>query len=755
MVIRWADFHFLWLLSGVFPLSIGFFSETAEAEDLGTVRREEAAVLPVQIGQSSTRSATVFRLDQKQVAALAGPGGANSEAALGFLPGVSYNAADALNLANVQSASKGLRVRGETVQHGAGDLLDGLPLVAGFSGPGQWLVDQEDIQSLQLFMGAVPPSLPSPGSLAGVVDSRILWPQAQTAWLFSQSVGSKGFSRSFLRWDSGALPGGSTLFLSGSFTRAGQWRGWGAAPEGRSNAAIGWQQPYASGLLRLFYVHADYRSSNYRPLNYRETLDLKRYGRLAYARNPASNPFSPEASLYQGYNHQRFTDNALLLEWRQHLGSYGSLHLSPYAMQESGAYWRGIVQNGQGLVQRADLNAWRWGLRLDWEKHSGVWDWRAGYWHDEKIPPHPLTNSALYQPTANGGLQFLRWSLLSAPGSPERYDSFYLQQSWHWGRLTMDWGGRYVWDTLPGLQAFDPRKLTTDVLDEALAQSALIARQSVRGRTLTAFLPYLGLRFLLREHWLLRASAGSNVASPGFDLWPAYQQNAAAFNRAGLQIQNLWNAQRLIRSNQGDMALRWASDAGYMEALGYYGTFQNKSISVYDALSGLTYPQNVGNGRSYGASLSSQWRFARNWSLTGNGSYTRSVFSQNVQGVGGTLLPVAGLQTPDTPRWSANAFLQYDSPQWRASVQERYLGPRWADSLHREPVPGYFLTDLNLGHTWNGPHQSLDVDLWVYNLLQNQGIGLINTGGITVDSGANFYPLPARTIALTLRWHYR
>ena len=35
-------------------------------------------------------------------------------------------------------------MRGESTQHAAGDLVEGLPLAAGLSGPGQWLVDQED-----------------------------------------------------------------------------------------------------------------------------------------------------------------------------------------------------------------------------------------------------------------------------------------------------------------------------------------------------------------------------------------------------------------------------------------------------------------------------------------------------------------------------------------------------------------------------------------------------------------------------------
>lgn len=754
MGVRLGKLHCLWLLGGFFPLLNIALNENAEAEDLGTVRRETSAGLPIQSGQATTMSATSYSLNQQQMALLAGPGGANSEAALGFLPGVSYNAPDALNLANVQNASKGLRVRGETAQHGAGDLLDGLPLIAGFSGPGQWLVDQEDIQSVQLFQGAVPPSLPSPGSLAGVVDSRILWPLPQNRWLFSQSIGSKYFTRSFLRWDSGSLPGGSRLFVSGSFTRAGQWRGWAATPEGRSNIALGWQQPYDSGLLRLFFVHDDYRSANYRPLNYSEALDLQRYNRLAYSREPVFNPASPDAAFYQGYNHQHFADHALFLEWRQHLGSLGEIRLSPYGMQEDGEYWRGIVQSGKSLVQRADLHAWRWGLRLDWEKQSGDWRWHSGYWHDEKIAPHPLTNSALYQPTTKGGLQFLRWSLLSAPGSPERYDSIYLEQGWHRGRFSLDWGGRYLWDTLPGLQAYDPRKLTSDSLALALDQAALKPGQSVQGRTLGAFLPYVGLRWLVSDHWLLRANAGSNVASPGFDLWPAYQQSLATFQRAGVQIQNLWDAQRLIRSDQGDLSLRWAAASGYVEALGYYGIFRHKSVSVYDPLSGLVYPQNVGDGQSYGASVSAQWRLGGHWLISGNSSYTRSVFTRDLQGVGATTLPVSGLQTPDTPVWSGNALFQYARDQWRATVQEKYLGPRWADSLHRERISAYVLTDVNLGHTWKGRQQSVDVDLWVYNLLQNRGIGLISTGGLTLDSGASFYPLPARTVVLSLRWHY-
>ncbi|MBU2753700.1 TonB-dependent receptor [Acidithiobacillus sp. CV18-2] len=744
-----AGFAALWAVSSA-------LSDSVLAEDLGTVQSSGmAAALAPALGENLPgHSASAFRLQQRQIEALAGPGGANADAALGFLPGVSYNAPDALNLANVQSANKGLRVRGETAQHGAGDLLAGVPFIAGFSGPGQWLVDQEDVRSVTLYAGAVPPFLTAPGTIAGVVDSELLWPQAQSSWLLRQSIGSNWFSRSFLRWDSGLLPGGSSLFVSDSFTRADIWRGSGFAPAGRSNVALAWQQPYASGRLRLFYTHNDYRSDNYRPLTFAQSQDLARFGDLGYNATPASDPRSPEAAWYQGYNRQDFRNDALLLLWQQSLGRLGAVQLEPYGMKETGWYQRGLLQGTQPLVQRTDIDSWRWGLRLQWEKRLGPWRWQAGYWHDEKIAPHPATNSALYLPTVGGGLQFLRWSLLSGPTRAERYDSLFAEQSWQSGALALTLGGRYLWDRLPSLQAYATAGISTDSLNQALAQAQPVTALSVTGRTLGAFLPYLGFRWLLNEHWLLRASAGSNVASPGYDLWPAYQANVAALQKAGLAIQSLWDAQRLQRADQGDLALRWANDSGFVELLGYYGTFRNKSVAVFDPLSQLVYPQNVGDGRSFGASISAEWRMAPHWQIAGNGNYTRSAFSRDFQSLGGQTLVVSGLQTPDTPLWTGNLLLRHEDDAWRASVAGRYLGQRWADSLHTEPVSAYFLADLNAGHRWRWNRQELDLDIWLYNLFDRRAIGFINTGGLTVDSGANFYPLSARTLALTFNWHY-
>ncbi|WP_308389189.1 TonB-dependent receptor [Acidithiobacillus sp. AMEEHan] len=752
--------------AGRLPVQAGFaalcslsllVSEYAQAEDLGTVQSGgTASTLAPALGENPPgHSASAFRLQQQQVETLAGPGGANADAALGFLPGVSYNAPDALNLANVQSANKGLRVRGETAQHGAGDLLAGVPLIAGFSGPGQWLVDQEDLRSVTLYAGAVPPFLTAAGTIAGVVDSDLLWPQAKSSWLLRQSIGSNWFSRSFLRWDSGLLPGGSSLFISGSFTRADAWRGNGYTPAGRGNVALAWQLPCTSGRLRLFYVHDDYRSDNYRPLTFAQSQDLARFGELGYNATPTSDPRSAEAAWYQGYNRQYFRDDALLLLWLQRLGRLGTVQLEPYGMKETGWYQRGLVQGTQPLVQRTDIDTWRWGLRLQWEKSLGPWRWQAGYWHDEKIAPHPATNSVLYAPTTGGGLRFLRWSLLSAPTRAERYDSLFAEQSWQSGALALTIGGRYLWDRLPSLQAYATSGVTADSLDPALAQAQPVAPLSVTGRTLGAFLPYLGFRWLLSEDWLLRANAGSNVASPGYDLWPAYQANVAAFRAAGLSIQSLWDAQRLQRSDQGDLALRWANDSGFVEVLGYYGIFHNKSVAVFDPLSQLLYPQNVGDGASFGASISGGWRFAAHWQIAGNGNYTRSIFRRDFRSLGGRTLAVAGLQTPDTPLWTGNFLLRYEKEDWRASLAGRYLGRRWADSLHQEPVPAYFLADLNAGHRWRWERQELDLDVWLYNLFDRRAIGFVNTGGLTVDTGANFYPLSARTLALTVTWRYR
>ncbi|MCL5051691.1 MAG: hypothetical protein M1346_00385 [Gammaproteobacteria bacterium] len=70
---------------------------SAQAEDLGSVHAHatsntgvDALGMPLANGTSSA-----WQLSAEQVARLAGPGGANPEAALGFLPGVSYNAPDA------------------------------------------------------------------------------------------------------------------------------------------------------------------------------------------------------------------------------------------------------------------------------------------------------------------------------------------------------------------------------------------------------------------------------------------------------------------------------------------------------------------------------------------------------------------------------------------------------------------------------------------------------------------------------------
>ena len=116
-------------------------------------------------------------------------------------------------------------MRGESTQHAAGDLVEGLPLAAGLSGPGQWLVDKEDIRRVNFYAGATPAAVPAPGSIAGMVDSQTRWPGGESQWQLQQSVGSQYFSCSILRWDSPRLPGASSLFLWGGFTRVNLWRG--------------------------------------------------------------------------------------------------------------------------------------------------------------------------------------------------------------------------------------------------------------------------------------------------------------------------------------------------------------------------------------------------------------------------------------------------------------------------------------------------------------------------------------------------
>lgn len=700
---------------------------------------------------------TVYRVGSEGVALFGGTGGSNPYTVVDRLPGVHAQTADAYGLANIPGGSKGLRVRGELGSHGGTGTINGLPLTGINPGPGyQWLFDLENIGAVSLRQGPVAPDRFGFFTTSGALDSELRGPAASRGLHVSQSIGSHDFRRTYARGDTGTLADGSALFLSASHTSADKWRGPGQSPAGRENFAAGWSRPLGENAYgKLFLAWNDAKADNYRPLTYAQAKDLNNWRNFDYS--PDSSATAATAVNYYGYNRQEFTNWTLFGEFGYALDEHTRLTIKPYYLKEKGQYFDGMAN---GKVRNWLIDHDWYGLTAELATRWGGTDLKFGYWGESSDPPGPPTAWKMYNPTASGGLSGASWSILADTTDRRAFHSLYALAERQFGALRAKAGGRYVRETLPGMQFYNPAGIGDVSLDQALAQSGgAVANRSVGSFTVDEFLPFLALDYRLTPQLDLTASLGRNYGAAAIDVWPVFQQNSATFLAKGITADKLWRELKPETANALDLGLHWRFERGYLAPTLYYARHHHKNVA-YDPGIGVAYSQNVGESRATGAQLAAGWSPSHRLDLFASTSYSRNTFVDNLPLLSGATLAVAGQQLPDTPRWQANLGGTWKTPlatgQLSISPLLRYTGERFGDTSGTQKIDGYTTVDLSVGYQQKLADGRLSASLSVQNLFDRKYIGFINASYYQLLSNANafYYPGAPRTVVAKVGYDF-
>src|SRR5690606_35670825 len=109
-------------------------------------------------------------------------------------------------------------------------------------------------------------------------------------------------------------------------------------------------------------------------------------------------------------------------------------------------------------------------------------------------------------------------------------------------------------------------------------------------------------------------------------------------------------------------------------------------------------------------------------------------------------VPVRGRRTPDTPRWQAQASVDYASHQgFFVGADVLYLSERFGTPLNNQPMAAYAVSAVRIGYTHPrpaGPFNELRVQLLVDNLFDRSYLGQVDTPGVYESY---YYPGAART----------
>ncbi|ACB94023.1 TonB-dependent receptor [Beijerinckia indica subsp. indica ATCC 9039] len=723
--------------------------------ELPVVHVQAASNRPVLAGTIPDTPETAYEVSNKAINILSPGGSANAFRAVSILPSVYAPAIDPYGLANIPGSNKGIRIRGEASSHGNSiSTVEGIPLGGVNPGPGfQWLFPTENVDSMQVYQGPIAPDKGSFFTTAGAINTQLRWGEDKPGAEITQGFGSFNFFRTFARVDSGALFNGTThAFASGSWTDAENWRGPGKAANGNTTASFGLSTKITDQFdARLYFSYANMQQNTYRPLNYMQTQNLGLYRFYDYSANPNA------GIAYFNNNRQSFEDWVILSELTYHFNENTQLTVKPYYFSEKGAYYDGMAN---GMVRNWLLDHDSYGLTSEISTRLLETDMKLGYWWTTMQLPGPPNAWKMYMPNAYGGLNFNMWSILAQATTRNEFQSAYAMMDKKIGPLHLQAGARYMWENIPGINAFNTMGVSDTSYNAAIGMAPGInGMRSVSSHVFGAFLPYMAASYDLTPNLQANMSVGANYGAPSFDIFPAYQQNAATFQAKGISADQLWSTLKAETSTNIDVGLRWTYESpdigtALLEPRFYYAKYANKGVS-FDPGIGVAYSQNVADTHAIGGQLMAHWLPRPELDLFASVGYTRNVFDANLPTLPGasaaTIMAAAvkGTQFPDVPNWTMAAGLNWSTRDpWLGDGQLtispiiNYISDRWGDTTRTQHLSGYATVDLNIGYDYQTPIGLFNASLTVTNLFDTSYIGYLNTSYYQQAMGTNAYYYP-------------
>lgn len=689
--ILWLGF-FLTAGSSCLAFADSAANQAAQDEDASALSLEAVEVAGkgghVLFDAKTDEPWTETSLTREGIERIGGVSQGNPLQALRTLPSVQISSEEPYGYGNFFNS--GTKIRGQRIKApGSNLLIEGLQ-VTGMPGSSQYLFDMENVEGLTLYKGGIPTSRSQAfATNAGLIDYRLRRPAEEPGAFFEQSIGSFDYQRSFLRLDSGRLPGGTRAFASYSFTDADKWHGEGQSPDWRHNLDFGLTHDFGDRVkLELFGNYISIKAHDFRSLTYDQARHLDQYDKYSYNSELTGN--AAEDIHYYDYNRHQFEGYSVLANLEIRLTEKSRFSVKPYFNKNQGYWMVGVTEPVNGkktpVVRKWEMNHHRLGVVAQYDAELPLCDLTAGYWYHEQERPGPPTKWKRYLPTS-GGLEYDGYSLLS-DNSKHIIHSPYLQLGRTFGRLHLTGGVRYLYEEFGDIESyyFPGGVKTYDPL------------ASVGRKYMDKVLPFAGISFDLSDRANLYFTYGRNVGRTAFPAYPSYVMRRGKFAAAGVSLSDLWSNVELEVSDHYDLGARFDFGRWYLNPVLFYSRHFDKAVNVYDQTSGLLVNQNVATARSYGAELEVGVHLMDNLLLAANGFYNNFEFEKNIEALASGELDVKGNQISDTPMFGASFMADYRLGDLSVTPVVRYTGRRYGDVLNQEPLSSYWLVDLNLAY---------------------------------------------------------
>jgi iron complex outermembrane recepter protein len=651
--------------------------------------------------------------------------------AINLLPGLNTESADGRGLGGEQSTMRSRGVRGML-----GSLtVEGVPNYGGNPiGPRDYLYDLENINTIAVYKGAVPADIGTGvGSRGGAIELRPDWPHEKLGAQLSQSAGTDNYYRTFLRLDSGKLPGIDTR-LSGSYsyTQADKWRGPGELGP-RHNFNLSLAQPISNKAdIKLWYNYNSIKQDLYRALSFSETRSLDTNYSKDY--NAALTGAAATDINYYQYNHGDFINRDFLSLITITPTDALRLTLKPYYAVEDSKVLQGNATNN--MVQKRTREIERTGLIAEGSYGTKVLKGVLGYHYEASTMDIYMQN---YAPTA-AGLSYRGYAAFAAAGTSD-INSPYVKFTGAAGKLDWQIGLKYFNYTEP---ASDGYRNSGTAPNYPLARDSWLDRSS---RSYDILLPTAGLSYTINDSLQAYSSYGRNFIRP-YSYLPLVSTyttstNINRFKAAGITLNNLFDGYRMEESDNIDLGLRYKGELFEIAPTFFFGLHKNLLTTVSDSrVTGtpISYQQNIGKATGYGLDLEMNAFVTDYLTIFLNPTWTSLTYDDDMI-YQGTRYASKGKQVVDTPEWMLKSGIILKLGDFEIAPKVRVIGERYGDVAHTEKIDPYAVADLSLSYTRKKVLNlaQLKLSLELTNLTDERYVAVINSSDDTRAGSTSYY----------------
>ncbi len=259
------------------------------------------------------------------------------------------------------------------------------------------------------------------------------------------------------------------------------------------------------------------------------------------------------------------------------------------------------------------------------------------------------------------------------------------------------------------------------------------------------WLPSAGVGYRISDDLEVYCNYGRTYVRPYMfvPITNLYVQNRAAFNAAGMVLQDILDQWKMEKSDNVDVGLRFRTKHLSLHPVFFYSRHHDVLVNAYDPAAGLNYYLNDGEARSIGFELDATAYLPWGFTMFFNPSYIDLEFTEDIER-GGSRVDVEGRQLPDTPRWILKGGVIYSWEGIEIAPVVTYMSKRFGDALHEESVPSHAVVDLSLSYRRDQFHalKNISLNLEFRNIFDSHHIGILDLYDDGAAGKTSYYCAP-------------